>query len=394
MKTIYSLSFLLFISHYLTAQDPHFSQFFANRVYLNAAYAGFDEGTTVNVNYRNQWFGVPDGDIGAFGSSFATYNITLESQISCFMGLESRSGVAISFFNDEAGEAPLRTLGGSFGYSYEQPLIRKSKSKLKRLDLRGGFNLGVMQKSLKGDMFVYSSQLDPVWGLQGQDYSILDLRSGWFTNLSAGFMFRGYVKNKSKETLFTAGFNFANVNTPTESLREVGDEITLPMRMTFHAGSTHKIVIYKGVRSPTYISPQFRWDVYPGLKLNLQTAGFFLFSKAYYLGGFFQYNFPNSNNLEGSSGGALVKNTSTIIFNAGVDLRTLLDTGNTFSKRESGVVLGFTYDVNLTGLNSTNTLGAIELNLNINFGQGKKRGCGTSGKFELYDGKCPASVKF
>ena len=43
----------------LYAQDPQFSQFYANPVYLNPAFAGTARCPRVVLNYRNQWPGIP-----------------------------------------------------------------------------------------------------------------------------------------------------------------------------------------------------------------------------------------------------------------------------------------------------------------------------------------------
>ncbi|MEY4865383.1 MAG: hypothetical protein RLZZ114_812, partial [Bacteroidota bacterium] len=40
------------------AQDPHFSQFYANPIYLNPAFAGVAQCPTVHANYRNQYPGM------------------------------------------------------------------------------------------------------------------------------------------------------------------------------------------------------------------------------------------------------------------------------------------------------------------------------------------------
>ena len=40
------------------AQDPAFSQFYANPLYLNPAFAGTNDCPRVNLNYRDQWPGI------------------------------------------------------------------------------------------------------------------------------------------------------------------------------------------------------------------------------------------------------------------------------------------------------------------------------------------------
>lgn len=383
---------LLFPSLNLSAQDPYFSQFYANRVFLNPAYAGFDPGSTVTVNYRDQWFGVPDGDIKTIADSYRTYSVTGEIQKPCFLQSEDMNfGLAMSAFRDEAGGAPLVTHGFGLSLSHEQSLIRRPRrGRLERLDMRFGVQTSMMQKSLKGNYFIYSDQLDPVVGLL-DDPSVLSLRSKLYPNLNVGVMLRGYHKvSKHKSTLFTMGLNFANVNQPNETLRDAAGTVRLPRRTTLHLGFTKMITRYRGTVSPLYLAPQFRWDRQAGSKLNLHTLGAYLLSKGYYSGLFFQYNFPNEPPKPNTfNGGFITRNTSTLIVNAGVDLRSVFDNGVPWRKRESGIVLGFTYDINLSGLTSDNTLGVIELNLRMNFEKKRKKNCGEIGKFELYDGGCP-----
>ena len=50
------LLFLLFIgSKGLLAQDVQYSQFYANPLFLNPAFAGSTEMARLGVNFRNQW---------------------------------------------------------------------------------------------------------------------------------------------------------------------------------------------------------------------------------------------------------------------------------------------------------------------------------------------------
>lgn len=385
--------FILVFINSVTAQDPYFSQFYANRVYLNPAYAGFDPGTTVTINYRDQWFGIPDGDVAATGGSFRTYNVTADLQAPCFMQMEDvNMGVSLSAFRDEAGGMPLVTQGFGLAISHEQPFWRGSnRSKLRRLDIRAGVQMSMMQKSLNGDYFIYSDQLDPVIGLI-TDPSILRLQSRLFPNLNAGVMLRGYhKKSKDHNTLFTVGLNFANVNEPNESLRDAAAAARLPMRATLHAGFTYQVTRYSGTKSPVFLAPQFRWDRQANSKLNLQTLGAYMFSKGFYTGLFVQYNFPNAPQTVTSPLGNsfLTRNTTTLIFNTGVDIRSVFDWGVPWRKRDTGVLLGLSYDINVAGLTSDNTLGALEISLRMNFKKERPKDCVEIGKFELYRGDCP-----
>lgn len=379
----------------ILAQDPHFSQFFANRVYLNPAYAGFDAGSTISLNYRDQWFGVPDASNGPLSGGFRSFNATFNQQIPCIAGKEGANfGFALSAFHDAAGSAPLITTGFGLALSHEQTLKgeRNRSEWLKRLDLRIGAQLSYMQKRLESQELIYSFQLDPVVGLLG-DASQLDLRSNLYSNMNAGIMIRGlFGKNKRSETLFTLGFSLSNINEPGISLHQTANKVTLPRRITYHAGTTHRISSYKGVSLPWYLSPQFRWDRQFDGRLNLHTVGAYAFSKAFYGGFFVQYNFPKDPvTNSGLTGTIFARNTTTLILNIGMDVRTFLDNGHRWDRRASGVVVGFSYDVPLNGVGSETTLGVLELNLRVNFGGDQKARCGGIGKNELYDGEC---VKF
>ena len=46
---------------FATAQDPFISQFFANRMYLNPAFTGIEDGLQANITARNQWYAADKG---------------------------------------------------------------------------------------------------------------------------------------------------------------------------------------------------------------------------------------------------------------------------------------------------------------------------------------------
>ena len=129
MRPFFFLCFHLLLIIQGFSQDPYFSQFFANRVYLNPAYAGFDPGTTITLNYRNQWIGLPGGTLSSFNNSFETYNATVNFQIPCFLQSEDLNfGTAFSVFYDEAGEAPFQTTGLGWAFSLSFPLPNHSRN--------------------------------------------------------------------------------------------------------------------------------------------------------------------------------------------------------------------------------------------------------------------------
>jgi type IX secretion system PorP/SprF family membrane protein len=74
IKYIVILAFILFVDGY--SQDPTFSQFYANPLYLSPSFAGATEEYRLGMNYRNQWPAVP--------GVFHTYSISFDKAMPNF----------------------------------------------------------------------------------------------------------------------------------------------------------------------------------------------------------------------------------------------------------------------------------------------------------------------
>ena len=91
---IASIAFI-FTTNIASAQDPAFSQFYANPLYLNPAFAGTNVCPRVNLNYRDQWPG-----IGRTYVSVSVYGInTLNRFIGLVLLLSDRAELEFKYFH-------------------------------------------------------------------------------------------------------------------------------------------------------------------------------------------------------------------------------------------------------------------------------------------------------
>ncbi|WP_066633180.1 PorP/SprF family type IX secretion system membrane protein [Labilibacter marinus] len=105
IKHIITLFILTIVMTNLYGQDPHFSQFYANPLYMSPSLAGSTDGGRLIANYRNQWPGI--------NKAFETYSISFDN---FFPSLNS--GLGFMLYQDKAGSAGLTTTQFTFQYSY------------------------------------------------------------------------------------------------------------------------------------------------------------------------------------------------------------------------------------------------------------------------------------
>lgn len=103
---IFVLVFLVAFSSSAKAQDIHFTQFFANKLYLAPSFAGSTLQNRVYTNYRIQWPGLP--------KSYTTYCTSFDHYFNNF-----NSGLGVLALRDVAGAGRYGTFMGAIQYSYD-----------------------------------------------------------------------------------------------------------------------------------------------------------------------------------------------------------------------------------------------------------------------------------
>ncbi len=90
----------------VSAQDPQFTQFYANKMYLAPSFAGATKQNRASLIYRNQWSGIP-GAFNTVAFSFDHFFPTFNS------------GLGVLVVRDVAGTGRLGMTGAGMAYSYD-----------------------------------------------------------------------------------------------------------------------------------------------------------------------------------------------------------------------------------------------------------------------------------
>jgi type IX secretion system PorP/SprF family membrane protein len=133
------------------AQDPAFSQFYANPLFLNPAMAGLEGPVKVTLGYRNQWPGAVD--------PYSTYQASYEQFIEKIQG-----GVGLHVINDRQGGGIFNTLSVDAIYAYHLQVSPE-------LLVTGGFQASVGQRNLNTEGLVLPDELAGVAGTTLNGYS-------------------------------------------------------------------------------------------------------------------------------------------------------------------------------------------------------------------------------
>ena len=204
---IFIMAGLFGYSALLTGQDAHFSQYYANPLYLNPALAGASQCPRVNINYRNQYpvLGV-----------YQTYSASYDQYVSGLNG-----GLGGLVMRDEAGDGALSTTEASLVYSYHLKMSRK-------FTLLAGFQGTFRQMNIDWNSLTFPDQIDPFYGFVRESADVApDNNTISVFDVSAGLV--GYTER------FYIGFAAHHLTQPDVSFFT---QDRLPMKFTAHAGLT------------------------------------------------------------------------------------------------------------------------------------------------------------
>jgi len=300
-KIFIAIAACIFISNDADAQDAAFSQFYANPLYLNPAFAGATPKgcPRVSLNYRDQWPGI--------GRTYITTSSSWDQHVDAIGG-----GLGIMIAQDRSGVGHLNTTHASVLYSYHLEVNRQ-------FAIKAGFEASYRMIQLDWGDLTFGDMIDPQRGFiyETQENILNNETTKRFPDFSTGFI--GYSEN-----LFF-GFAAHHLTAPNQGFIS---ESQLPTKLTAHIGGN--IPLNKWSNNVTTISPNFMYQ---------QQQDFQQFNYGVYVnrgpmvGGLWMRN--------------SLKNIDSFILMLGII--------------QESFKFGYSYDVTLSNLKNSNTLGAHEL---------------------------------
>lgn len=226
-KILFILSVAFVGSTDLMAQDPEFTQFYANPLYLNPAFAGTARCPRICMNYRNEWPGL--------NNAYITYSASYDQFISNLSG-----GIGILATSDRAGDGTLTTNRISGMYSYQLHINRE-------FSMQFGIEGTYHQKSIDWSKLTFGDMIDRRRGFVWNTNETQVSAKRQAVDIGAGIL--GYSKR------YYFGLAAHHINQPEEGfINQSG--VKLPMKITGHAGAM--IPLERGME--TYISPNILYQ--------------------------------------------------------------------------------------------------------------------------------------
>lgn len=192
----------------LYAQDPIFTQFYSNPVYLNPAFAGSNKCPRIVSNFRNQWPG--------FSGDFITTSLTYDQYVDKIKG-----GLGIILMSDQIAKT-LKSNEASFVYSYHQHLSRK-------FTLNFGIQGTYISKSVDRSNLTFGDMIHPRRGFVLSTQDVINYAPVDIFDFSAGIL--GYTDK------FYVGFATHHLTEPSFSYISTNNTSFLNRRYTAHAGT-------------------------------------------------------------------------------------------------------------------------------------------------------------
>lgn len=321
MKKGFYIAFFLICSVAVSAQDVHFTQFYAAPLHLNPAFTGAGVCNRVSTNYRTQWLGVPNG--------YRSYALSIDH----FM-YKVKFGVGLMVLNDVAGTGNLKRTTINPLMAYETRVARG-------LTLRVGFQPTLGTIGINFSDLTFGDQIYRGGGVVSvekptQGFSYFDASTGALL-LHKSFWFGGAVHN---------------LLTPSEGFINDFADGRLPRKLSFHGGWKHILEgDEKDIMKQKSISMAFNYRGQS--EFDQLDLGFYYTVSVFNLG-FWYRGLPGVKAYQPGYG-----NSDAVAILVGI--------------KNHRMNIGYSYDFTISNLQNGNSGGANELSFALQLCNPKKR---------------------
>jgi type IX secretion system PorP/SprF family membrane protein len=294
--------------------DPHFSQYYANPLWLNPALTGVIDGDIrLNANAKSQWTGITNG--------YKTAGASIDFRSG------EKAGIGFNIINQSAGTAGYNYFAAYASYGYGIAISADGTQKL-----HFGVQAGFINRSFDPSKLQFDDQYNPIIGYDPTlpGFETFSTTSATVFDASAGIFY--YDGDPIHTANVFAGLSAAHLTTPKDPFTTGSISSRLPVRLTAHAG--------------VKIKASDNFDVIPhAVYISQQT------NTVKAIGVYSELKFQDDNGL---ILGGMYRIGDAAVADVGYHLKSL--------------VIGISYDFTTSALKSaTNGQGGFELSLNYVF---------------------------
>lgn len=328
------ITVLLAITGQLSAQDMHFSQFYASPLTLNPALTGaFDGRYRVGAIYRDQWRGVLEKPFTSFAGSME-FSFPMEVFSTLY---KDRASIGLLFSTDDVNGIDFTTNQLALSGAFHKSLDLESKQFLSL-----GFQLGLAQRSINYEDLIFGDQFNGVDGYDLATTEELPENNFSYSDFSVGL---NYTVSPKKRMVIYAGVALHHVFEPQVSFfaTENTNELTFGDSPLFRKISG-QLSFQLPMGDRIFFLPRVLFDK-QGPHLRINTGANFRFLLNNY----------NSTALHLGSWVRPVTNENNDFFVDAVVMFVGLEYSN--------VLLGISYDATLSDIMATGRQGALEISV-------------------------------
>ena len=219
VKLAILILFVLKTNFFVFAQDVQFSQLFADRLYLNPAYAGAQYCPRISLSYRNQWVGI-QFPFQTYSVSYAQYSETL------------KGGIAVRLMSDNQADV-FQQFNADVIYAHH---VKFNTAGI----LSFAFEVSLFQRSVNTDELVFADMIDPRYGVIYSNTENIDIQPLLTPDFSVGVLYN--------YKYYFAGINISHI--PQNIVQN--HNVYLPVKVLAHAGAA---IPFRGndPRNPVFV---------------------------------------------------------------------------------------------------------------------------------------------